>query len=530
MRFLSCFSGIEAASVAFAPLGWRCVGVAEVDRAASRLLARHYAAVPNLGDVTAPDFTARAAALRPDILVGGPPCQDFSVAGLRAGLAGDRGNLTLRWVEIIRAIRPSLALTENVPGWLSVNRGHAFGAFLAALVGCDSALVPPRQCGGRWSDAGMVDGPEGRCAWRTLDAQFFGLAQRRRRVFVVFCPGDGADPAEILFERQGVRGNPPPRREAREGFAPDAQGGAGIGGGYARRGAQDDDDAAATGIRVPGVRGGERRDLVADVRVVRHGTGIGFGGGRTSGPIEQAACLTSHGQRLDFEVETFVAHALRGKGFDASEDGTGRGTPLVPVQMPPDIAGTLKACAGKSGLPNGAEEADRLVPVAFRTSPNCGAWETGDRTDALTTATDPAAHVLCFSSKDHGADASVGVAPTMRAMGHADSHANAGGQLDVAYDLRGREGGAQFEGPHDTANIRAASGGSSRSYVADRWAVRRLTPDECEALQGFPRGYTAGQADGPRYKQLGNSWAVNVARWIGERIDAALRRQREEAA
>lgn len=96
--------------------------------------------------------------------------------------------------------------------------------------------------------------------------------------------------------------------------------------------------------------------------------------------------------------------------------------------------------------------------------------------------------------------------------------------------LRGREGGAMPEGPHETANIRAASGGSSRSYVADRWVVRRLTPDECEALQGFPRGYTAGQADGPRYKQLGNSWAVNVARWIGERIDAALRRQREEAA
>ena len=401
MRFLSCFSGIEAASVAFEPLGWRCVGVAEVDKAASRLLARKYPDVPNLGDVMAPDFIARAAELRPDILVGGPPCQDFSVAGLRAGLAGDRGNLTLRWVEIIRAIRPSLALTENVPGWLYVNRGHAFGAFLAALVGCDSAIVPPRQCGGRWSDAGMVDGPEGRCAWRTLDAQFFGLAQRRRRVFVVADFGGGADPAEILFERQGLRWNPPPRREAREVVAADAQGRA----------------------------------------------GIGFGGGRTAGPVEQAACLTSHGQRLDFEVETFVAHALRGEGFDASEDGTGRGTPLV--------------------------------PVAFRTSPNCGAWETGDRTDALTTTTDPAAHVLCFQNTDAADD---------------------------------------------------PSGGSSRSYVADRWAVRRLTPEECEALQGFPRGYTAGQADGPRYKQIGNSWPVNVARWIGERIDAALRRQREEAA
>lgn len=382
MRFLSCFSGIEAASVAFEPLGWRCVGVAEVDKAASRLLAQKYPDVPNLGDVTSPDFIARAAALRPDILVGGPPCQDFSVAGLRAGIDGDRGNLSLRWVEIIRAIRPSVALTENVPGWLSVSGGRAFGSFLAGLVGCGSCLIPPARAGRRWTDAGMAAGPEGRAAWIIRDAQYFGLAQRRARVFVVFCPENGADPAEILFERQGLRGNSPPRREARQGVAPDAQGRA----------------------------------------------GIGFGGGRTSGPVEQAACLTSHGQRLDFEVETFVAHALRGEGFDASEDGTGRGTPLVPVQMPPDVAGTLKACGGKSGLPNGAEEAERLVPVA------------------------------------------------------------------------------------------------------DRWGVRRLMPDECEALQGFPRGYTAGQADGPRYKQIGNSWAVNVARWIGERIDAALRRQREEAA
>lgn len=159
-----------------------------------------------------------------------------------------------------------------------------------------------------------------------------------------------------------------------------------------------------------------------------------------------------------------VAHALRGESFDASEDGTGRGTPLVPV---------------------------------------------------------------AFSSKDYGADAGV-TAPTLRAMGHAGSHPNAGGQVaiaiqgqpTVAFDMRGRNGGSMPEGPHDTANIRAASGGSSRSYIAAPWAVRRLTPRECERLQGFPDDFTdiairnKPAADGPRYKALGNSMAVPVIAWL----------------
>ena len=192
------------------------------------------------------------------------------------------------------------------------------------------------------------------------------------------------------------------------------------------------------------------------------------------------------------EVANLVAHSLRAEGFDASEDGTGRGVPLI-----------------------------------------------------------------AFGGKDSGADAMENVSPTLRAGGHANSHANVGvvpaiafdakaggktglsigevpgdlrgdghggGHAAVAYDLRGREGGSQFEGPHDTANIRAASGGSSRSYVAQRWAVRRLTPLECERLQGFPDGWTdipyrgKPAADGPRYRALGNSMAVNVMAWIGERI------------
>lgn len=137
------------------------------------------------------------------------------------------------------------------------------------------------------------------------------------------------------------------------------------------------------------------------------------------------------------------------------------------------------------------------------------------------------AQAIAFDCK--GSEAQVdltGATPTLRAMGHSGSHANAGGQLAVAFDLRGREGGAMPEGPHDTANIRAASGGSSRSYIATRWAVRRLTPLECERLQGFPDGYTDvpyrnrnRTPDGPRYKALGNSMAVNAMDWIGQRIE-----------
>lgn len=290
-----------------------------------------------------------------------------------------------------------------------------------------------------------------------------------------------------------------------------------------------------------------------------------------------------------------VSHALRGEGFDASEDGTGRATPLVPV-----VAGPLSANGGtdkKHGFGMGQQDWEngyavpvaiqeravsenpdngpggigvrqdgaaytleartRVQAVAFRTTGNDGAYETGEVVGALTTTTDPNAQVVAFSAKDHGGDAMADCSPTLRAGGHAGSHANAGvmpavafsqnqrgeirtsevspslnvgggkpgeGYPAVAFDLRGREGGAMPEGPHDTANIRAASGGSSRSYVAQPWAVRRLTPLECERLQGFPDGWTdvpyrgKQAADGPRYKSLGNSMACNVMTLIFERI------------
>lgn len=235
IRYISLFSGIEAASIAAQNLDWECVGFAEIEKFPAAVLAHNWPTIPNLGDVMADDFIDRVIALRPNLIVGGPPCQDYSVAGLRAGVTGERGYLTLRYAEIVDAVRLALgeefigSLTENVPGWLSANKGLAFGAYIAAVVGADSPLVPPRKCGGRWTGSGMAAGPKGRIAWRLFDAQFFGLAQRRERVFVVFCPHGGADPSEILFERKGMRGNPAPSREKGEGFAADVESGAGVG-------------------------------------------------------------------------------------------------------------------------------------------------------------------------------------------------------------------------------------------------------------------------------------------------------------
>ena len=226
-----------------------------------------------------------------------------------------------------------------------------------------------------------------------------------------------------------------------------------------------------------------------------------------------AHCLNAGGMgRLDYETETMVAHALRGEGFDASEDGTGRGTPIVPVHA--------------------------IQAGALRENPESGPDGVGVQADlAYTLEARAEVQAIAFDCKASGRNGfAVGeISPTLRAMGHKDTHQSAGGQVAVAFDMRGREGGSQFEGPHDTANIRAASGGSSRSYVAQSWAVRRLTPRECERLQGFPDGYTAipfrgkPAADGPRYKALGNSMAVNVMRWIGMRIQHVSNLAAQEA-
>lgn len=458
-------SGIGAPEVAAPWVDWRFASEIEdfpravlQERFGYRADADHNQGDPylagDLRDVTPETFRRRGVPL-PDLIVAGTPCQAFSLAGARLGLEDPRGNLTLTFVGLVHdlvASRPDgrcVVVWENVPGVLS-DSGNAFGCFLGGLVGAVDALSPPG--GGSWPGEGMVQGPRSRAAWAVLDAQFFGVAQRRRRVFVVVDFGGACDPAAVLFEPDRLRGDPPARREAGQIVAALTASGAGVGG-------ADVDDA----------QGGR---LIA----MAHGQG----------------------------------------GAEIAVDG------------------------GAPALTRNHE-----------------------------------APIVAFTANDFGQDAAVGLAPTLRAGLAGASHANGGVAPAVAYDVRGREDGAQLEGPHLTANLRAASGGSSRSYVfapsdviplleigkrtgaasADKkagmgvgapgdpmfslqakaehgvatpWAVRRLMPVECERLQGFPDGHTAilregkPAADGPRYAGLGNSMAVPVIKWILDRVRASM--------
>jgi len=204
MRYASVCDGIGAVHCAWKPLGWECAWTSEIDKFPIAVVERHWG-FPNLGDMTEIDREMLDEHGPIELLVGGTPCQSFSVAGLRGGLDDDRGNLALRFMQLCAEARPTWVVWENVPGVFSVDGGRAFGSILGAL----------EELGYGW-------------AYRTLDAQWFGVAQRRRRVFVVGCLGDWRRAAAVLFEQQSVCGDPPTREAAREGTAADAGRGAQI--------------------------------------------------------------------------------------------------------------------------------------------------------------------------------------------------------------------------------------------------------------------------------------------------------------
>lgn len=472
----SVCSGIEAATVAWEPLGWQASWFAEIEPFPCAVLAHHYPATPNHGDMT------RLAALvlsgkipAPDVLVGGTPCQAFSVAGMREGLADPRGALTIKYVELLDAIdhvrtkrgEPEAACVwENVPGVLS-DKGNAFGCFLGALVGESEELQPP---GGKWKDAGCVYGPTRTVAWRVLDAQYFGLAQRRRRVFVVASARAGFDPLEVLFEREGLRRDTAPRRGQGE-------------------------DAAGT---ITASTGGVDENDAADGRLTV------FGGNNTAGPIDVAparnACASASG-RMDFESEAFVVSGTlqangKAAGSTTQQDAESGMLVVHGTQDPCILADQAFALGRNSGQENAvlafAENSRSEIRLEGGTGHVSGTLSGGGGK--------PGQGMPCiaFSCKDHGADAGE-LAPTLRAMGHSGSHPNSGGQVAV-------------QGPS---------------------GVRRLTPRECERLQGFPDDYTlipyrgkpiSDCPDGPRYKAIGNSKAVPVVRWIGQRLQQQLER------
>lgn len=580
----SVCSGIEAASVAWHMLGFRASWFAEIEPFPSAVLAHRWPAVPNLGDMTK---LAREVLLgiiaAPLILVGGTPCQDFSVAGMRAGLAGERGALTMKFVELADAIdhvRPDgdecVVVWENVPGVLS-DKGNAFGNFLAALVGESEALEPS---GPRWTNAGCVYGPRRAAAWRVLDAQYFGLAQRRKRVFVVASARADFDPAAVLLEREGLRRDHPPRRGEGQDLAGRAPFGPALqcGCGYLF-------DLSLGQWGCPNCEGdeGPAVEVMAGVPA--------FGGENQSRSLFQAGALTAHGVRNDFASETFcVAPTLAGGGRKAggySLDDIPCTAATLRAQHNsshrPDsdtyiVAGTLQASGKAAGsatqqdaeagllVVHGTQDPDVRIEQAHTLGRNNGQENAVFDPNQITSSTNRSrptpglCHTLpassqapiAFSCKDHGADAGE-ISPTLRAMGHGASHANAGGQVavcitgEITHTLKAEGFDASEDGTGrgqpivaDVAptlrsgNFRSHSNPATQAdSLVIASAVRRLTPRECERLQGFPDDYTLipwrGKPaeecpDGPRYKAIGNSKAVPVVRWIGRRLLQQLER------
>ena len=394
MRYGSVCSGIESASVAWEPMGWSAAWFSEVEAFPSAVLAHRWPSVANLGDMTQlPALIAAGLVEAPEILVGGTPCQAFSVAGMRKGLDDERGQLTIKYVEVANEIdraRPRgeecIAVWENVPGVLS-SKDNAFGCFLAALVGEDDPLEP---AGKKWSNAGIVCGPQRVAAWRVLDAQYFGVAQRRRRVFVVASARKGFDPAAVLFECESLRRDTPPSREAGSPVAALTANGVGTCG-------ADDNQ-------------GQAGHLIA----------------------------TAHGQG----------------GAEVRKDGQSR---------------TLTCNHEAPIVCHGSQDPIVLEDKALPLGRNGGRE-----------------NVVCFAENSRAE--------------------------------------VRLEGGDRSRTGALSTGGGT--------AVRRLTPVECERLQGFPDNHTripwrkktaADCPDGPRYKAVGNSKAIPVIRWAGERIKNHLK-------
>lgn len=441
MDYLSLFSGIEAASVAWAPLGWRPLAFAEVDAFPSAVLRERFPSVPNLGDVTKVNWRGFVRDFgRPDVLVGGSPCQSFSIAGTRTGLGGASG-LMWEYVRAVREVRPRWLLWENVPGALSSTHGEDFRCLLRSLDALGYGL-----------------------AWRVLDAQFFGVAQRRERVFLVGRLGDPGGPCQVLFEPDCLSWNPPQGREKRKELAaaagrrPACAGfkySAGSGSNGVGHEEESCNTLTARGDSSAGPMRGQNVICMTDTQ-----TNSSVSDDGTVGTI------TSHSSKDAPAVAFFAVRMREGKA------GGGKG-PLVQD----DVSGTI-ATGNDQTIFSFAQNTRDEVRVQ------------GDGTLSGALSASPGAKQTTYVCM-------------------ADDNAKAAVDVECCGTLKC---------------------GGSAPIAGGRMAVRRLMPVECERLQGFPDGWTKipwrGRPaeecpDGPRYKAIGNSMAVPVMRWLGERIAMA---------
>ncbi len=440
---IDLFAGIGGFALGFQRAGIKSIAHVEIDAKCRIVLARQFPNdqieidVKNSGKHNLPPS---------DIVSFGSPCQDLSVAGKRKGLNGERSGLFFEAIRIIQELKPRFAIWENVPGALSSNKGQDFREVLEALFGANVPM--PRS--GRWARAGMARNGQIELAWRILDAQYFGLAQRRKRLFVVV-DFRGECAAEILFERESGAGDIAQGREAGQGVAGTLKSGSGM------RGYPDPSDGNGGGL-------------------------IAFSAGQSSGARSIAA-------------DENITPPIRGGSS---------GTNQVPT-----IAGTISSKWAKgTGWPSGNEVLNPIVaPLSTKPYADNQSQETK----------------LIYPTLDGG---------TQGAKWGNNQWVDNGFAVvqPIAFTERTRKDGRNLEtSPLAYALTNPGSGGRTHSrQLLVPSGVRRLTPTECERLQGFPDGWTDGQPDSPRYRQLGNAVAVPVIEWIGKRILARLIRWNHE--
>ena len=461
LKYGSVCSGVEAATVAWHDLGWKPQWFSEVDNFPSAVLEHHYPDVPNYGDMTKFKEWPKNESI--DLLVGGTPCQSFSVAGLRSGLKDPRGNLMLTYLSMAEQLKPKWLVWENVPGVLSSNRGRDFATFLTAMGKIGYGF-----------------------AYRVLDAQYFGVPQRRRRVFVVGCLGDWRSAASVLFESESLSGHPAPSREKRQRVAPTV----GTGAPYSRTGnARVEADAIVFGAQNSASQGASiSKDISPTL------------------DTSKVPAITIAPRSLALTLGKDVASTLTSTDY--------KGVQAVTYALPGNWIGRKPE--------NGGNQVEPFVELS-----------------PCQTATD--VHAVAISEKQQWP---AEVASTLDAnygdkMGLENQHINSGAALFVpgkptAWSIMPMNSGKDYKARVTEVSQPLMAGGpvggnQGGDFIQPSVAhtVRRMTPRECERLQGFPDDYTQiswrGKEpedcpNGHRYKAMGNSMAVPVMKWIGERI------------
>ena len=517
MRYVSLFAGIEAASQGWHHMGWEPVAFADIDQFPSAVLAHHYPEVPNVGNVEEVDWNEYRG--KADLVVGGSPCQSFSVAGRRLGLDDPRGNLALEFLRAVKEIQPTWFLFENVPGLLSSDEGRDFGIFLGEVAEIGYGF-----------------------AYRILDSQFFGVPQRRRRVFVVgHIGGDWRSAAAVLFERESLQGH---SKES------EAQG----------KTITDYIGTSTSSQSEPGRRVVEpiafeqnQRSEVRETEVagpIKAGKGSNnqtFIAQNWDGEDKTGTLTTRSMQQFMPDKDNFMA-VVEPQVFDARGGGDGETTNTLASGRNAAGVGDFTPLAVESKIfdatnPNGKTDV----------SPTLNARDNGSTGDPIV-------------YEYHGQDSrvrEVDVASTLNTNGGDGREGHLVGEETQVYENHPSDGRITEVDTSPTITAKAGTGGGNLPLVKEGevigfdWknaaqtnfdeknsgapvtaegglavkqtsmAVRRLTPLECERLQGFPDEYTRipwrkkapeDCPDGPRYKALGNSMAVPVMRWIGEGI------------